>query len=134
MSRNRSISMNCYMNGIDPWPGNGTTYIKTSQFGGPFPAVQAFVFIDENPGSINDGYWAQDLSSSTTWIDSPAHYHNNGGDLSFADGHAEKRKWTDAAVLTDQFNGQHGFAASSGSLDLPWVQARCTVLANGGAR
>jgi prepilin-type N-terminal cleavage/methylation domain-containing protein/prepilin-type processing-associated H-X9-DG protein len=126
--RNRSYSMNAWMNGIAAWNANCIDYIKTSQFGAEFPSVMAFVFIDENPGSINDGYWAQDLTQTQKWIDSPAHYHNNGGDLSFADGHAELRKWRDANVLGDRFNNQFGFNADPGCPDLGWMQVRCTVL------
>jgi prepilin-type processing-associated H-X9-DG protein len=35
------------------------------------------------------------------WIDAPASYHNGGGGLSFADGHAEIKRWTDQTVLTE---------------------------------
>ena len=126
--RNRSYSMNCWMNGIAAWPAPCIDYIKTSQFGAEFPSVMAFVFIDENPGSINDGYWVQNPALPTTWVDSPAHYHNNGGNLSFVDGHAELKKWRDGYILTDKFNGKDGFAADPSSSDLAWMQARCTVL------
>jgi prepilin-type processing-associated H-X9-DG protein len=87
------------------------------------------VFIDENPNSINDGYWAQNPATPTRWVDSPAHYHNKGGNLSFVDGHAERRKWSDANVLAGVFGGQNGFDANpANGPDLPWVQERCTVL------
>ena len=89
----------------------------------------AFVFIDENPAStFNDGYWASTLSRPDWWIDSPAHYHNNGGNLSFVDGHAENHKWTDSGVLAGQFAGATGFTASPiPSRDLDWLLPRCTV-------
>jgi prepilin-type N-terminal cleavage/methylation domain-containing protein/prepilin-type processing-associated H-X9-DG protein len=127
VTRNRSYSMNGWMNGILPWNANCKTFIKVSQI--TLPPTMALVFIEENPGSINDGYWIQDLTKTTTWIDSPAHYHNNNGSMSFSDGHAESRKWTDANILNDTFGGQNGFAANpTTNPDLPWVQARCTVL------
>jgi prepilin-type N-terminal cleavage/methylation domain-containing protein/prepilin-type processing-associated H-X9-DG protein len=129
----RSYSMNAWMNGINAWNANCIDFKKTSQFNSDFPSVMACVFVEENPGSINDGYWVQDPSLPNTaahggtWIDSPAHYHNNGGNLSFADGHAERRKWTDSQVLNDVFHGQNGFTGDTGGQDLPWVQARCTI-------
>jgi prepilin-type N-terminal cleavage/methylation domain-containing protein/prepilin-type processing-associated H-X9-DG protein len=127
VTRNRSYSMNGWMNGILPWNANCKTFIKVSQI--TMPPTMALVFIEENPGSINDGYWIQDLTKTTTWIDSPAHYHNNNGSMSFSDGHAESRKWTDANILNDTFGGQNGFPANpTTNPDLPWVQARCTVL------
>ncbi len=127
VTRNRSYSMNGWMNGILAWNASCKNFVKVSQIS--LPPTMALVFIEENPGSINDGYWIQDLTKATTWIDSPAHYHNNTGSMSFVDGHSESRKWTDGNILNDTFNGQNGFAASpSTGPDLPWVQARCTVL------
>jgi prepilin-type processing-associated H-X9-DG protein len=125
--RNRSYSMNGWMNGILPWNSLCVNFLKTTQV--ILPPTMALVFMEENPGSINDGYWIQNPADPTKWIDSPANYHNNSGSMSFVDGHAESRKWTDASVLSDQFNGASGFAPNpSPGPDLPWVQARCTVV------
>ena len=127
--RNRSYSMNCWMNGIYAWNALCINYKKLSQFGNKLPPTMALVFVDENPASINDGYWAQNPADPTRWIDSPAHYHINGGTLSFADGHAERRKWQDANVLKGVFNSDKGFSPEPlNGPDLPWVQARCTEL------
>jgi prepilin-type N-terminal cleavage/methylation domain-containing protein/prepilin-type processing-associated H-X9-DG protein len=126
--RNRSYSMNCWMNGINAWPADCINYTKMSQFGGRLSSVMAFVFIDENPATINDGYWAQNPADPTKWIDSPAFYHSKGGNLSFADGHAERRKWSDRNVLTGKDGKDLGFAADPpNGQDLPWLQARCTL-------
>ena len=35
----------------------------------------------------------------TVWWDVPASYHNGAGGLSFADGHAEIKRWRDQGVL-----------------------------------
>lgn len=117
------------MGGINPWNNVCIDFLKTSDIQAHMPMTMAFVFLDENPGSINDGYWVADPSVPTTWIDSPAHYHNNGSNLSFADGHAEAKKWMDNGVLTGKFNGQSGFSADPvNGPDLPWIQVRSTVL------
>lgn len=131
----RSYSMNSWMNGILPWPVSipCVTFTKLSGIT-QLPTPMALVFLEESPVTINDGYWAQDLDSRTRWIDCPGFYHVKAGDLSFADGHAEIRKWTDTAI----FNlanppGAAGFEATPpagqplAQQDLPWVQARCTV-------
>ena len=126
VTRNRSYSMNGWMNGISAWNSMGIDFKKSTQI--PTPTM-FLVFIEENPKSINDGYWIQNPATPTMWVDSPAHYHNNSGSMSFVDGHAESRKWRDAAVLSDQFGGQSGFAANpSPGPDLPWVQPRCTIM------
>jgi len=58
-----------------------------------------FVFLDEHPDSINDGYFLNKRVYSTyykydpQWIDLPASYHNGATSLSFADGHAELHRW-----------------------------------------
>lgn len=126
--RNRNYSMNCWMDGINAWNSVCINFIKTSDVSTYMSMSMAFVFLDENPATINDGYWAADPSTPTRWVDSPAHYHNSGCNLSFADGHCESRKWTDNAVLSGQSGGAGGFAADPGSPDAAWIQARATVL------
>jgi hypothetical protein len=90
--------------------------------------ANCIVFIEENPASINDGFWVQDLDDPNWWIDDPAVYHINAGALSFADGHAQIRQWTDANILAGEFNGGTGFASDPNSGDNAWVQARVTYL------
>jgi prepilin-type N-terminal cleavage/methylation domain-containing protein/prepilin-type processing-associated H-X9-DG protein len=125
--RDRSYSMNAWMNGITPWNAECIDFSKVSQI--TLPLTMSLVFLDENPDTINDGYWAQNPADKTQWIDSPAHYHNNGGNLSFADGHTENRTWTDIGVLSGADGGANGFPANPiNGPDLPWVQARCTTI------
>jgi prepilin-type N-terminal cleavage/methylation domain-containing protein/prepilin-type processing-associated H-X9-DG protein len=64
----------------------------------PQPA-EIFVFIDEHPESINDGYFIN-RAYVRQWIDLPASYHNGAASLSFADGHAITHRWQHA--LTKQ--------------------------------
>jgi len=128
--RNRNYSMNCHMNGI----GNVgqspqvTTFTKLADVHLKMP-LGAFVFIDENPSTVNDGYFAITLTDVTHWIDTPAHYHNNGGNLSFADGHAENRRWRDGYILAD---GGINSPADQKAGDLAWLQARASILLSGG--
>ena len=57
-----------------------------------------WVTIDENPTSINDGWFVHE--SKTGFVDYPASYHNKAGGLSFADGHSEIKKWKSPAITT----------------------------------
>lgn len=78
--------------------------------------------MDEDPNSINDSVldvWPV----GDEWVDSPAHYHNNAGCISFADGHVEAKKWTDSGILKDR--GGY-FAKDPNSGDLVWLQQRTT--------
>jgi len=56
-----------------------------------------FIFLDEHPDSINDGYflnkWPAPPYNEREWIDLPASYHNGGASFSFADGHSETHRW-----------------------------------------
>jgi prepilin-type N-terminal cleavage/methylation domain-containing protein len=68
--------------------------------------VNTFVFIDENPGSINDGAFATQCNGeagtatgSPGIVDIPASYHDKAGGLSFADGHAALNKWFGGHIL-----------------------------------
>ncbi len=118
----RSMSMSCWMNPINSWGNGGKIYRKTTDFNDPAPSV-CWVTIDENPISINDGWFVvQPKGTSDGWVDYPASYHNNAGGLSFADGHAEIKKWKEDAVLTFGTPKQK----SSNGADLQWLKDRTT--------
>jgi len=57
----------------------------------PNPA-NIFVFLDEHPDSINDGYFLNE-AYDWKWYDLPASYHNGAASFSFADGHSEMHRW-----------------------------------------
>lgn len=85
-----------------------------------------WVALDENPGTINDHWFLNHPANYPfTWVDRPACYHNRSGGLSFADGHAQMRKWTDPIVL-QQGTGNF-IAATPGNPDLPWLLERSTA-------
>jgi prepilin-type processing-associated H-X9-DG protein len=83
------------------------------------------VLLDENPVRINDGYLVCDPNASA-WFDVPASYHAGAGGLSFADGHAEIKRWRDINVLNCTSTAASVPADASG--DLQWLQERSTIL------
>jgi prepilin-type N-terminal cleavage/methylation domain-containing protein len=98
----RTMSMNAWISPVVPWDNdlNVLSYYKDAQLGNP-GASHLWLFIDENPYSINDGsFICYPLQSPTAWVDYPGSYHVNAGGLSFADGHAQIRTWRDPTVLT----------------------------------
>jgi prepilin-type processing-associated H-X9-DG protein len=124
----RSMSMNCWMNPIDNWndhggnhPGAVKEFRKQTDITAPGPAM-AWVLIDENPWGINDGFFVCD-PIKPAWIDIPASYHNGAGGLSFADGHAEIKKWKDSHVL-GCFAPPLGVQQDVKTGDLAWLQIR----------
>ncbi len=122
LPRVRSNSMNNWINGGGT-PGQAPFYQvfkKYSDFGSAMPTVKAWVFVDENPWSINDGWFKVNMESAKPFEDTPATYHNSAGGLSFADGHAEIKKWKDAALHTPP-------STRWGVLDILWLQERTSV-------
>lgn len=68
------------------------------------------------------------------WYSVPGWYHDNVGNISFADGHVERRKWTDPIIQQWKANTvvpntvyPHNSSQSVGP-DLPWLSAHSTVL------
>jgi prepilin-type N-terminal cleavage/methylation domain-containing protein/prepilin-type processing-associated H-X9-DG protein len=95
--RFRSVAMNMYMNHI-PDRGDRSCWHFLRQIRNPAPS-QAFVFIDEHEGSIDNARFTMSARNEWRWIDFPATRHNNGCVLSFADGHAEAWKWRENHTL-----------------------------------
>ncbi len=116
VQRIRSYSMNAMVGNAGAFSASGVNvnnpsykqFFKTTQI--PHPA-DIFVFLDEHPDSINDGYFlnkdsaaaygAYDANSAAydEWTDLPASYHNRSTAFSFADGHAALHRWLNAKTI-----------------------------------
>ena len=68
------------------------TYRKYSEIVRP-PPTGAFVFVDEHPDDIGDGYLLVNMTAHNGWGNMPANYHNGACGFSFADGHSEIKRW-----------------------------------------
>jgi prepilin-type processing-associated H-X9-DG protein len=91
--RVRSFSLSGRMNSDAVWV-NGEAWpphVKYTSIRQPSPA-QSFVFIDENPWTIDDGLFSV-KAFENVWHNAPAVRHSYGATLSFADGHSELWKW-----------------------------------------
>ena len=97
--RARSYSMNYYVGnrGSQSFGMNFARFNKLSDFKTLAPG-KAFVFVEEHPDSINDPTFVQD-PSRYQWVDLPWGPHDLGGWFGFADGHLEKRDWTNPSIL-----------------------------------
>ena len=129
--RVRSCSANCYMgtnareyefgNQID---NSYTAFFKYSSFNAKLATTSAFVFLDENPLSINDGYLEVDANPTSQFDDRPAINHGNSSSFSFADGHVELHKWVDSLLL---MNPNSYTPNVSSSQDHLWLCAHASV-------
>lgn len=135
--RVRTMSMLNYMGGRGQGLALGYNstgwriYKKSTDINNPGPS-KTFVFLDEREDSINDGMFVVDMSgypgSPQTLVDSPASYHGGSGGLSFADGHAEIKKWRSPFVLQKPLaNEVRPYPTPSpGNVDVAWLQEHCT--------
>jgi prepilin-type N-terminal cleavage/methylation domain-containing protein len=127
----RSMSMNGYLNPIggnaDPLNRAYRVFKKQSALG-TIGAANTWVMIDENPWSINDGWFCVNPDpAATEWIDMPATYHNNAGGLSFADGHGEIKKWRDQGLVNYRDPTGGRLTAQAGVGDLYWLGQRSSI-------
>jgi type II secretory pathway pseudopilin PulG len=90
----RTYSMNNWMNGLSPaeWMSalDPSREVYTKDTALPAPS-RLFVFIDEDPSSVNDAMFTVIIDPGQFMIDVPTrvHKHKPSYPLSFADGHAE---------------------------------------------
>jgi prepilin-type processing-associated H-X9-DG protein len=117
-----------YINGAVPgW----RRFLKTSDTG-KMSAVNLWVLLDECPDSINDGFFSVRMQPNTTakWTDVPASTHNGAGGFSFADGHAEIKKWRDGNTLAP-VKHQVGMGCPDNEKyspnDIGWMQQRTST-------
>jgi prepilin-type N-terminal cleavage/methylation domain-containing protein/prepilin-type processing-associated H-X9-DG protein len=96
LPRTRSYNMNQSINGIgSPYSGLWwvPSYQKSAEVKNP---TGIYVFIDVHEEEILDALFGIPLPGDSwdgIWFDLPANRHNQGGSLSFVDGHVERWKW-----------------------------------------
>lgn len=90
----RSYSINTYMNGDASFLPAKPPITKIAK-----SKPNRLVFVeeyDERAGNVNQGSFLQFPSlNQPLWGDIPAFFHKKGTVMSFADGHAEYRQWSD---------------------------------------
>lgn len=137
----RSVAMNCRLNprrlvGEPRWVGGrGGDFHTFRRLADIAEPERVFVVIDESGVTINDGYFAVDMSntgnpdgvgSHTPYfiIDFPAARHARSATVSFADGHVVVQRWVHAATFSPVQGGQY----VGGSPDARWLQEHCTYV------
>jgi prepilin-type N-terminal cleavage/methylation domain-containing protein/prepilin-type processing-associated H-X9-DG protein len=132
--RVRSYSMNAMIGNAGEFSYAGynvnnpryTQFFKEADV--PVPA-RIFVFIEEHPDSINDGYFLNRLWQRE-WFDLPASWHTDSANLTFADGHTESHRWlsesTRPSARPDAARLPFAVPADAAA-DFDWLMARTTV-------
>lgn len=91
-------------------------------------AARIFVFLDEHPDSISDGYFVN-RSYYPEWLRLPASWHRRGATFSFADGHTESHLWQSAGTLPPSAPDAAGLPidVSDDPRDFNWIIAHMSV-------
>ncbi len=131
--RTRSFSMNSLVGD----PGELTNrfnpsfqqYFRETDLQAP---SMIFVFLDEHPDTINDGFFMNRLEETPKWGNLPASHHQGSGNLAFADAHVESHRWqiTSGAGSTLRPNvkgGAGGIFAAEPTTDWNWLRDRTSI-------
>lgn len=142
--RIRTMSMNLYVGGFNgtdggwPWAAAFNVYSRLahlSSANSPGPA-NTFVFLDMREDCVNWGNFMTDMHGYPNEPslfrfnqDLPGMYHHGASGFSFADGHAEMKRWQDARTTPPLVRGGIFLAydlLSPGNKDIAWLQHRST--------
>lgn len=88
-----------------------------------------FVFVEEHPDSINDGYFLNKFYVNH-WIDLPASEHDSAAPFAFADGHAQLHRWSSQSTQAPYRPDAVPFplqVSANDTTDLKWVLTRTSV-------
>ena len=128
--RLRSVSLNSLVGDplINPNRFNPAwlQFLKFTQF--PRPA-NFYVFIEEHPDTINDGYFMNQWDQ-IKWGNLPASYHDGAANISWADGHIERHHWLADTVRPPAKGGAGGGFVPATPTDYLWLRERTSVKIN----
>jgi len=133
-ARVRSYSMNAMIGdaGMASASGvnsNNPSYVQFFKMTTIPEPAQIFVFLDEHPDSIDDGYFIN-RAADRRWRDLPASYHDSSAAFSFADGHARMKRWVVASTKAPTIPDNSGLPLSivkGQSADFNWVIEHMSV-------
>lgn len=137
-ARLRSNSINAWVgmhDGRPTWFGNSPPwrmFLKDSDF---VAAADTWVFVDEHPDSINDGFFCVDMKpapnlSAAVLPDVPASYHNGACGFAFADGHSEIKRWADPRTKIPVRRTTFNPPAQGNNRDVEWLWSKTTQRLN----
>jgi len=125
--RIRSMSMNAMVGD----PGELTNqfnpdYLQFFTSGSILNPANIFVFLDEHPDTINDGFFVNKLNTYQ-WGNLPGSYHNGAVIFSFADGHMETHRWRVGGTIRPPIQGGAAGSSAAPPDDFDWVKERTSV-------
>jgi type II secretory pathway pseudopilin PulG len=123
----RTVSMNGWLGYTNTvWRGEQfKSFRKTSEFV-RLGASEALVFVDERDDSVDEGYFAVDMTINEI-VNVPSCFHNGSGTVTFAHGHPELHKWLTPEFQIRQQSGLNAtstkfFTAAADDQDMLWLR------------
>lgn len=119
-----TYSMPNYMRGDDYWEshigGGPRVARRLSELERPSDVI---AFLEESdPRGLNMNSWVLFLNTPR-WIDPLTVWHDDTGNIGYADGHASIRRWVDRRTVR-MSEDQLFDSPSNGNLDYEWIKAR----------
>jgi prepilin-type processing-associated H-X9-DG protein len=107
-------------------------FLKDTDFVNP---SDTWVFVDEHPDSINDGFFCTDMKPAPNLAqavlpDCPASYHNGACGFAFADGHSEIKRWTDKRTMVPVKRTGFTPGNQANNRDVEWLWSKTTQRLN----
>jgi prepilin-type processing-associated H-X9-DG protein len=131
--RIRSYAMNAYVGWVGPvqrpLQAGHRIYRHWEDLDQPGPA-KLMVFIDVRPESICWPFFGITMVSDAggQFFAFPATHHADGAQVAFADGHVERKRWSDPRTLRPGNLLYHAHdTPSPGNSDLAWLRSVATV-------
>jgi prepilin-type N-terminal cleavage/methylation domain-containing protein/prepilin-type processing-associated H-X9-DG protein len=152
MDRLRTISMNAFIQGgayyaeavSQGYPPNQSHWYNSAKTPGTvyssYNRIQdlvkpntsdLFVFAEEHPDSINDGWMNVRSANGVYWEDMPATLHGQGSNFGYADGHSAFHKWVNPAYTCQSVklvaSPQNSWLPGPDLTDVNWALAHATA-------
>jgi prepilin-type N-terminal cleavage/methylation domain-containing protein/prepilin-type processing-associated H-X9-DG protein len=126
--RTRSVAMNAMVGDTGILTNRfNPTYVQHIKSGDIKNPVNIYVFLDEHPDTINDGFFVNNLDDYK-WGNMPGSYHSGGLNLSFADGHMEFHRWSSTNTIRPAVKGAVGGTIDANPrTDFEWLKQRTST-------
>jgi hypothetical protein len=130
-TRVRSYALNGYLGWDGHWDArlseNFLVFRKSADLSLAGPS-DIFSFQDVQPDSICWPYFGVYMERLDGFFNFPNSSHNDGGVVSFSDGHIIHHRWQDKRTIRAESNDYHAHKdLSHGNPDARWLREHCTI-------
>lgn len=129
--RIRSVAMNAMVGDTGILTNRfNPTYLQHTRSSDSKNPSALFVFLDEHPDTLNDGFFVNTLDDYK-WGNLVGSHHTGGANLSFADGHLEYHRWqvtgTNGTVRPGTRGAVGGTFDANPRADFEWLKQRTSI-------